>query len=139
MIEAPDRSGALITARLAGEQNREVLALPGNVTNRASRGCNQLIRDGATLIQNVDDILEALGPMRKSVKTSDGHDVRNASELTLNDIERRVLEAINVDSTSIDSVIEKSDLPAHQVIATISVLEMRRLIRRLSGQHVVRI
>lgn len=139
VIEAPDRSGALITARLAGEQNREVLALPGNVTNRASRGCNQLIRDGATLIQNVDDILEALGPMRKSVKTSDGHDVRNASELTLNDIERRVLEAINVDSTSIDSVIEKSDLPAHQVIATISVLEMRRLIRRLSGQHVVRI
>ena len=64
VIEAPDRSGALITARLAGEQNREVFALPGPVTSRASRGCNQLIRDGATLVQTVDDVLEQLGPMR---------------------------------------------------------------------------
>ncbi|MCL4145207.1 UNVERIFIED_CONTAM: hypothetical protein GTU68_043246, partial [Idotea baltica] len=61
VVEAPDRSGALITARMAGEQGREVLALPGNVTSRASRGCNQLIRDGATLVQTVDDILESLG------------------------------------------------------------------------------
>ncbi len=139
VIEAPDRSGALITARLAAEQGREVLALPGNVTNRASRGCNQLIRDGATLVQSIDDVLESLGPMRKTVSTSDGHEVRNASELTLNDIERIVLEAINEESTPIDQVIAKSGQPAHRVIATISVLEMRRLVRRLSGQYVSRI
>lgn len=139
VIEAPDRSGALITARMAGEQGREVLALPGNVTSRASRGCNQLIRDGATLVQTVDDVLESLGPMRQSVTTSDGHEVRNASELKLNEIERAVLEAINPESTPIDHVIAKSGQPAHRVIATISVLEMRRLVRRLSGQYVSRI
>ena len=139
VIEAPDRSGALITARLAAEQNREVLALPGAVTSRASRGCNQLIRDGARLVQTVDDVLEELGPISQPVQTEDGHNVRNASELALNDLERRVLEAIESTSTSIDQVIQKAELPAHQVIATISVLEMRRLVRRLSGQAVCRI
>jgi DNA processing protein len=139
VIEAPDRSGALITARLASEQNREVLALPGPVTSRASRGCNQLIRDGAKLVQTVDDILEELGPVRQPVKTQSGHEVRNGSELTLNEVERKVLDAIDSTSTMIDQVIEKSGLPAQRVIAVISVLEMRRLVRRLSGQYVSRI
>lgn len=139
VIEAPDRSGALITARIAMEQNREVMALPGPVTSRASRGCNQLIRDGAKLVQTVDDILEELGPMRSPVQTGDGHEVRNAAELKLNEIERTVLDAIEETSTPIDQVIVNSKLPAHRVIAVISVLEMRRLIRRLSGQYVSRV
>jgi DNA processing protein len=139
VVEAPDRSGALITARLAMEQNREVLALPGPVTSRASRGCNQLIRDGAKLVQTVDDILEELGPMRSPVKTEAGREVRNASELTLNEVEQQVLSAIDETSTLVDQVIAKSGLPAQRVIAVISVLEMRRLVRRLSGQYVSRI
>jgi DNA processing protein len=139
IVEAPDRSGALITARLAGEQNREVFAIPGPVTSRASRGCNQLIRDGATLVQTVDDILEELGPMREPVQTEDGHQVRNPSELQLNDLERKVLDSIEHTSTPVDQVITQSGVPAHQVIATISVLEMRRLVRRLSGQFVSRV
>ena len=139
VIEAPDRSGSLITANLAAEQNRTVLALPGPVTSRASRGANQLIRDGATLVQNVEDILEALGPLDQPVETSDGRDVRNPAELVLNDLERQVLAAIEATSTPIDNVISTSGLPAHRVIATISVLEMRKLVRRLSGQYVSRV
>ncbi|MCO8125040.1 DNA-processing protein DprA [Stieleria sp. TO1_6] len=139
VIEAPDRSGSLITARQAGELGREVLALPGPVTSRASRGTNQLIREGATLVQTVDDVLEALGPMSRSVTTDDGHEVRNPAELKLNEVERMVLAAIEPTATLIDAVIRSSGLPAHQVMATISVLEMRRLIRRLSGQYVSRI
>jgi DNA processing protein len=139
VIEAPDRSGSLITARLAGEQNREVMALPGPVSSRVSRGCNQLIRDGATLVQSVDDILEALGPMRSPVETSQGSQVHRPSELKLNEIERKVLDAIETSSTSIDQVIQKCELPAHQVIAIVSVLEMKRLVQRTSGQCVARI
>lgn len=139
VIEAPERSGSLITARLAGEQGREVLALPGPVTSRASRGCNQLIRDGATLVQTVDDVLESLGPIRETITSDDGYDIRSGAELTLNELERQVLDAIETNSTSIDQVIQRCQLPAQRVLATISVLEMRRLIRRLSGQYVSRV
>ncbi|PNY34980.1 DNA-protecting protein DprA [Rhodopirellula baltica] len=139
VIEAPDRSGALITARMAGEMGREVLALPGPVTSRASRGTNQLIREGATLVQTVDDVLEAIGPMGQAVTVSQDRVVRNPAELKLNDLERKVLESVEPSNTSIDQVIAVSGLPAHQVMATLSVLEMRKLIRRLSGQYVSRI
>lgn len=139
VIEAPDRSGSLITARQAGELGRDVLALPGPVTSRASRGTNQLIRDGAILVQTVDDVLESLGPMARSVNTADGHELRHPAELKLNDLERDVLQAIDATSTLIDQVIQRCGLPTHQVMATISVLEMRRLIRRQSGQYVCRI
>ena len=139
VVEAPERSGALITTRLAAEQNRDVLALPGPITSRASRGCNQLIRDGAKLVQSVDDILDELGPLHRPVAMDSDHEVRSGSELTLNEIERNVLHAITSSGSLIDQVIQTSGLPAQRVIAAISVLEMRRLVRRLSGQQVVRI
>jgi len=139
VVEAPDRSGALITARLAMEQNRDVMALPGPVTSRASRGCNQLIRDGAKLVQTVDDILEEIGPLPSPVSTDGGAELRSGSELTLNEVEQQVLAAIGTESTLIDQVIAASGLPAQRVIAVISVLEMRRLVRRLSGQYVARV
>jgi DNA processing protein len=139
VIEAPDRSGALITARLAGEQNREVMAVPGPVTSRPSRGCNQLIRDGATLVQNIDDVLEHLGPISEPITTGEGREIRNPAELRLNDLERQVLDVIEETGSPIDHVIRDSGLEPHRVIATISVLEMRRLVRRLGGQRVARI
>ena len=139
VIEAPDRSGALITARLAGEINRDVLALPGPITSRNSRGCNQLIRDGATLVQTLDDILEALGPMARPVKSDSGHTVRNGTELKLSAREQTILDAIDESGSTIDSVIHATGIPAHQVMSTLSILEMRRLIRRLSGQHLTRV
>ena len=139
VIEAPDRSGALITARLAGEQGREVLALPGPVTSRASRGCNRLIRDGGTLVQTVEDVLESVGHLREPVDGADGVPIRSGAELNLNELERQVLAAIDATSTAVDQVIARSGLPAHRVMATISVLEMRHLIRRLSGQYVARV
>ncbi len=139
VVEAPDRSGALITARLAAEQGREVLALPGPVNGRASQGCNQLIRDGATLIRGPEDVLEDLGPAVASIKTESGHTVRNGSELLLNEQERQVLEAIEPQSTAIDAIVSRSGLPVQRVLATISVLESRKLVRRLSGQYVSRI
>lgn len=139
VIEAAARSGSLITARHAAEQGREVFALPGPVTSRVSLGCHALIRDGAHLVTSVDHILEELGPAASSIPTGDGHQLRQPGELLLNDQERTVLEVIATEATSIDVITRQSGLPIHRVLSTISVLETRRLIRRLSGQFVSRI
>jgi DNA processing protein len=139
VIEAPERSGSLITARTASEQGRDVLALPGNVNSRASQGTNLLIRDGAKLIRNADDVLECLGPLARSVPTADGREVRRPSEALLNDRERLVLDCIQCEPTSIDRVVSTSQLATQFVLAAISILEMRKLIRRLSSQYVSRI
>lgn len=139
VIEAGERSGALITARTAGEQGREVFALPGMVSSPNARGCHQLIRDGAILVQDPEDVLEALGPLVESTELPSGQSVRNATELQLNEQETAVLQAIPVEPTDIDSVVVSCGLPVSRVLSTLSVLEMRRLIRRLGGNAVQRI
>ena len=138
VVEAAERSGALITARHAMEQGREVFAVPGNVDSRASRGCHQLLRDGAKLVESADDVLEELGPLVEAAPGGDGQTIHHPAELLLNEAEQQVLAAVGTEATSIDQIITDTGLPVHQVLSTLSVLEMRRLIRRLSGTMVSR-
>lgn len=151
VVEAGDRSGAAISARLAMEQGREVFAVPGRIDSRNSRGCHQLIRDGATLVRSVDDVLEQLGPLTSSVSISNSevrsdHEshpnnriIKHPAELKLSDQETLILQAIRTEQTGFDEIIEQTGLPAPRVLSTISVLEVRRLIRRVSSSSFVRV
>ena len=138
VVEAADRSGALISARHAMEQGRDVFAVPGRVDSRTSRGCHRLIRDGAKLVESVDDVLEELGPLATPTPREDGREVRHPAELQLNEPEQTVLGAVTDEPTSIDDLVVASGLAVHNVLSTISVLEMKRLIKRVSGNRVIR-
>ena len=113
--------------------------VPGRVDSRNSRGCDRLIRDGAKLVESADDVLEELGPLVEPTLRADGQKIHHPAELQLNEIEQAVLQAIHADSTSLDEVARTTGMPIHSVLSTISVLEMRRLIRRISGQQVMRV
>jgi len=138
IVEANRKSGALHTARHAMEQNREVMAIPGRIDNLASEGCNDLIRDGATLIRHVDDVLEALAPLVQPVKTSTDKEVRSPRELTLNEQEREILNLITSDPQHLDEIIRASEIDSSRVLATLTVLEMKRMVRRLPGGMLIR-
>ncbi len=153
IIEATRKSGALHTARHAMEQGREVLVLPGRVDSPASEGCLDLIRDGATMVRNVDDVLEALGPLPHPVEfsadSSSSNDadfaretpptvVHTPRELLLNDQEREVLNLVTTEPRHIDEVLRSVEMESSRVLATLTVLEMKRLVRRLPGGNLVR-
>jgi DNA processing protein len=139
VVEASRQSGALITARLANEQGRQVFAVPGRVDSRTSQGCHRLIRDGAKLVESIDDVLEELGPLVEAAPAPSGHVIHHPAELSLNEVEQKVLAAIPTEATPIDQVIAESGLTAAPVLATLSVLEMKRLVRRTSGSLVQRL
>ena len=139
VVEAGLQSGALITARLAMEQGREVFAVPGRVDSRTSRGCHQLLRDGAKLVETADDVLEELGPLVEPIAREEGPSVHHPAELLLNEVEQTLLAAFHDEPASIDQLVAESGLTIPQVLASLSVLEMRHLVRRLSGTTAVRI
>jgi DNA processing protein len=139
VVEAADRSGALITAKHAMEQGREVFAVPGPIDSPNSSGPHRLLRDGAKLVTCVDDVLDELGPLAAPAPDNRGGSIRTAAEAKLSDLEHAVLQAIEPAGSSLEDVAATCGLPIHRVLATVSVLEARRLVRKTSGNRAMRI
>jgi DNA processing protein len=113
--------------------------VPGRVDNRLSHGCHRLIRDGAKLVETPDDVLEELGPLAAPTPAADGRVLHHPAELKLNELERKVLDAVGTGQSTIDEVVRACELPTPQVLAIISALEIRRLVRRLGGNTLTRV
>ncbi|MFO0837244.1 MAG: DNA-processing protein DprA [Phycisphaerae bacterium] len=150
VIEAAARSGALITARLASEYNREVFALPGRVCDPTSLGTNKLIRDGgAKLVTCLEDVLDELGEVGETMKKKLPEAANQPAAVetpdtgrpspALSKVEAQVYRSIPYEPVLQDLVITASELPAGDVIAAFTSLQLKGLIRRLPGQLVVRI
>jgi DNA processing protein len=133
VVEAAERSGALITARVAGELGREVYAVPGNVSSPVSQGTNDLIRDGAKLVRDWEDVVVELAPVwQAAIRQLPAVEPAAVAE------GGRVLPLVGEEPVAIDLVIERSGLPASEVAASLTDLELRGLVRKLPGQRYVR-
>lgn len=131
VVECPAWSGSLITANLASEYGKPVFAVPGPIDRPSSAGCNQLIRDGATLVADASHILDDLGELPFARTSSPAEPAAALPELP--DEEAAVFAAVSSDESAVDLIIERSGLPAHVVTATLMKLEMRRLVRAFPG------
>jgi DNA processing protein len=135
VVEAGTRSGALITARHAMEQNREVFAVPGMVDSPGSAGCHRLIRDGACLVENPADVIEQLGPLAETVTTQNMGKVTRPQALNLNDREKQVYAQLDGAPKLLDGLMDATGLSVSELNSTLTILEMRRLVTRLPGQR----
>ena len=130
VVEAAPKSGSLISARLANEQGLEVFAIPGSIHNPLARGCHQLIRQGAKLVESTADILEELNLQLDTPKTSSSKPESNSG---LDTSSLKLLSIIGHDPCSIDTLIERSQLAAEQVSSILLVLELGGMVSSLAG------
>ena len=154
VVEAAKRSGSLITARLASEQGREVFAIPGSIHNAMSRGCHQLIRQGAKLVESADDIVSELGPIARHMaetlaEQTPDHVTQNATSHLMQNDERAgssplfsddrdddyklLIETLGHDPATADDLVEKSGLTIDQVSSMLLILELEGEIEALHG------
>ncbi|HQU08327.1 MAG: DNA protecting protein DprA [Verrucomicrobia bacterium 21-51-4] len=133
VVESDVHGGSMITARLAGEQGRHVFAVPGRVDQSASRGCHELIRDGATLLRNVDDLLEELQYLRQSTLPLDGCE---APRPNLEGLEGRLWAALDEGGPmGLDEMSQLTQSASSQVASTLMLLEIKRwIVKRADGR-----
>ena len=132
VVEAAKQSGSLITARYAGEQGREVFAIPGSIHNPLAKGCHALIRQGAKLVEKAEHILEELGAIAQFENTYTD-DPSNNDQQTTDTVDSGILDHIGFEPTTIDSVIERSGLTPEAVSSMLVVLELQGYVESLPG------
>jgi DNA processing protein len=135
VVEAAKRSGALITARLASEYNREVFALPGRVDGPLAEGCHQLIKTGgAKLVTCLPDILDELGAVGQTLSVRDESAIGPVlQQASLDATELRILSAMGTEAVGAEALIELSDLPAAKVASLLTGLQLKGAVRRVGS------
>ncbi len=136
VVEASLKSGALITSRFALEQNREVFAVPGSIDNPNAEGTHSLIKQGAKLISNVDDILEELFPHLQN-KLNENQKLGTRA-LNLNEKENRIYKILSHDPIYIDNLLEQSQVSLVDGLSVLLSLELQRLVKQLPGKYFIR-
>ncbi len=128
IVEAPEKSGALITAEYAADIGRDILAVPGSILSNSSRGTNKLISSGARLIMSPEDLLDAFGLVPGQLKSGDSR------YRELEDIEQMIIKHIGGSTVSIDDVIQSlQEYTYDEIIGAISKLEIEGILTRASG------
>ena len=131
VIEAGERSGALITAHQAVEQNRDVFAIPGSILSPASRGTNRLIQEGAKLVCNCNDILEELN------LTMVAQQLEIEEFQPANETESAIAKQLTHEPRHIDEICRRSGLPMSEVSSTLAMLELEGVAKPIGGMHYV--
>ena len=139
VVEANLTSGALITAKMAADNGRQVFAVPGRIDSPRSKGCHELIKNGAKLCEGAEDILcefEYLFPAND--RPSKVKDSPNLPAFSLSENETAVYDVVDNEELAIDDIIRRSGLPASTVSVALLGLEMKRLLRQLPGKVFVK-
>ncbi len=140
VVEAAQRSGSLITARLAAEQGREVFALPGSIHNPLARGCHRLIRDGAKLVESAGDILSELGALtRHMIDANEQAEDMSKAEREDDAAYRKLLHTIGHDPVSMDELVAQSGLTIEEVSSMLLILELDGSVEKLPGGRYARL
>lgn len=124
VVEAPEKSGAILTASVASDQGREVFAVPGSILNPSSKGTNRLIQDGAKLVMNTQDILDEFNLTHSAIQTR----VTTERIAPANPTEEAVLGILSADPIHIDDLARLSNLPISTLSSTLTILELKGLV-----------
>jgi DNA processing protein len=136
VVEAALQSGSLITARLAGEQGRDVFAVPGSIHNPLARGCHKLLRDGARLVESVEDIFAEIGDNigENAVSIAQEAPRVGLADTSLLDKDYKILlDALGFEPASLDAVVARTGLKAAAVASMLLILELEGRIQQQPG------
>lgn len=136
VIEAQEKSGSLITAHHALEQGKEVFALPGNINSVFSRGTNKLIKDGAKILMDVEDIIEEIYELREKNKEKKKEEIDYTA---LSSLEAKILDIISEGPIHADIIAAKTGIDIATVSGILTILEIKGLIKELAGRNFVQI
>ncbi|RLB08474.1 MAG: DNA-protecting protein DprA, partial [Deltaproteobacteria bacterium] len=134
VVEATKRSGSLITASFALQQGREVFAVPGSIESIRSKGTHFLIKQGAKLVEDIEDILEEFG-----IETeAPSQDVSTKQNIRLSPVEEKIYNCLSEYPVHIDEIIRNTGIDPAEVLSTLLKMELRGLIRQMPGKLFVK-